>query len=463
MNDEERDDLISRYLAGASSDEEARRLSVELESDPEARAHYVRLARIHAVLATGRGQERRERAAAPAAIGQQPWAVGLALAASFAGLALLLVVAWSWRSAPRGGAEAPSLAQVGTLAEARWVTAAATLAPGDALRRGARVELASGTAGLRFASGAVVTLIGPCIFEVTSGNGGFLLLGQLKARAETPASKGFTVQTRTARFVDVGTEFVAAASPDGQSRVDVTAGEVDVLVDGGAAPQRLRTGQALAVEAGRGQVFVRIESGEGTAAFRFPTIEPPSAADLADRSRGRATIRVARSNLHLTAPIPSGSPERLLDGRGQSVADSPAESVFFDNNVSGALLLDLGAAHTLTKINIYSWHQALEFENRVRAVQKYTLFGFAGDMPPPVEGPLAAAGWVPIARVNSDDFFHVMEPVDRPAQQASSITGALGPIGRYRYLLWEVQPTESRRGFFLNNTFYAEFDVYGEP
>ncbi len=463
MNDAEREDLMARHLAGASSAEEARQLSAELESDPAARAHYVRRARIHAALATGLGRERREREAAPPLIGQRKWTLGLALAASFAGLALLLAFAWSGRRAPRSGGEAPLLAQVGNLQEARWVTAAAALAPGDARRRGDRVELASGTAGLRFASGAVVTLIGPCIFEVTSGNGGFLLLGQLKARAESPESKGFTVQTRTARFVDVGTEFVAAASPDGQSRVDVTWGVVDVVVEGGAAPQRLRTGQALAVEAGRGQVLVRIESGDGTAVFRFPTIEPPSAADLADLSGGRATIRVARNSLHLTAPIPSGPPELLLDGRGQTVADSPAESVFFDNNVSGALLLDLGAAHTLTKINVYSWHQAREFENRVRAVQKYTLFGFAGDVPPPIAGSPVDAGWVPIARVDSDDFFHVMEPLDRPAQQASSITGALGPIGRYRFLLWDVQPTEGRRGVLLNNTFYAEFDVYGEP
>ncbi|PHX71330.1 MAG: hypothetical protein CK548_07035 [Opitutia bacterium] len=68
----------------------------------------------------------------------------------------------------------------------------------------------------------LVTLIGPCIFEATSGNGAFLTLGQIKARADTHAAKGFTVSTRTAQVVDVGTEFFAAVAPDGQSRADVT-------------------------------------------------------------------------------------------------------------------------------------------------------------------------------------------------------------------------------------------------
>jgi hypothetical protein len=57
----------------------------------------------------------------------------------------------------------------------------------------------------------------------------------------------------------------------------------------------------------------------------------------------------------------------------------------------------------------------------------------------------------------------VSVPVDRPAQQACTITGAFGAIGRYRYLLWQAEPTQTLNQLHLNNTFYAEFDVYGEP
>ena len=174
-------------------------------------------------------------------------------------------------------------------------------------------------------------------------------------------------------------------------------------------------------------------------------------------------MQVVRGGLFYTAPIPSGPPALLLDGRGQTAPDSPAESVFFGPNDSGTLLLDLGRVITIAQINTYSWHQNQTAENRVRAVQKFTLFGFAGDAPPTFDGPPAEAGWVPIARVDSDDFFRVMQPIDRPAQQACAITGAQGSIGRYRYLLWVVEPTLSVTKPVLDNTFYAEFDVYGHP
>ena len=42
-------------------------------------------------------------------------------------------------------------------------------------------------------------------------------------------------------------------------------------------------------------------------------------------------------------------------------------------------------------------------------------------------------------------------------------TGANGLIGRYRFLLWEVEPTQSVSQPVLDNTFYAEFDVHGNP
>lgn len=488
MNRAELERLIHRHLDGLGTHAEIAELSRELEARADSRAVYLRLARLHAALATEEAREDNQSAAdaaafrngrddpqprhatadatAPAGDHQpipwtrhRPWLA----AACFAGLALLLAAGWGLLVGDRDTAAVAVVAHFGPLKEARWVAAGVDATPGDPVRAGQRLELSSGSATIEFASGAVVTLIGPCIFEPRSGNSGFLTLGQLKAVAATPTAKGFTVQTRTARVVDIGTEFVAAAAADGQSRVDVTSGEVDVLVEGVNAPQRLRTGDALAIEAGQPKVLIRIESGDGTAAFRFPTIEPPSALDEADASRGQATIRVARGDLLTSAPIPSGPAELLLDGRGQSRADSPAESVFFDNNASGLLLLDLGRPLSISRINSYSWHQNRLPEVRVRAVQKFTLYGYAGDVPPATDEPLADSGWVPLARVNSDDFFRVMQPIDRPAQQACSITGAQGTIGRYRYLLWAVEPTQARNPLLLNNTFYAEFDVYGTP
>lgn len=462
MTPDELESRINRHLEGRSSEEEAAALSREITSNPQARRLYLKMAGIHAALAAGEapgGDEGSARVAPSTRWTRHPlaWAAALALMAAGGWFA------WLNRPATFAPAEATPVARVGPMENARWVAPETRLQPGDLLRPGQSLELSTGSAVVEFVSGARVTLLAPCIFEVTSANGGFLSLGQLKAVADTPQSKGFTVRTRTAKVVDIGTEFVAAAAPDGQSRIDVTEGEVQVHVAGARSPQRLRTGEALSVEAGSAPVLVRIEPGDGTAEFRFPTIEPPSAVDHADASRGEATIRVVRGALRANVPIPSGSPFLLLDGRGQSQSDSPSESVFFDDNAPGALLVDLGRQISITKINTYSWHQNRDAEVRTRAVQKFNLFGFRGENPPPFDELGSANGWIPIARVDSDDFLRVEEAVDRPAQQACSITGARGAIGRYRYLLWEVHPTLSRNVRSLNNTFYAEFDIYEAP
>lgn len=462
MSTDDLEVLIERHLDGLASPEEMTALSRRLEEDAAARRLFLRKARLHAAL--GAAEAPPTEAGTPSVSANPlPRTRPLAWAASIAGLTTISLLLWRLIIAPGWEARATPVATLREIGDARWVTPEARFAKGDPLRAGQTLELSAGSAAVEFASGARVTLVGPSIFELTSANSGFLTLGKLKAEAATPASKGFTVRTRTARVVDIGTEFVAAAAPDGQSRIDVTEGEVHVLLDGSTTPHRLRTGEALSVEAGRSQVLVRIEPGDGTAAFHFPTIPPPSRDDIADRSRGLATIHVARGELFFRAPIPSGPPELLLDGHGQSAPDSPAESVFFAPNESGALLLDLGQPVTISQINTYSWHQNRALNNRVRAVQKFTLFGFNGDTPPPIDGGAARTGWVPIARVDSDDFFRVMQPVDRPAQQACSITGANGPIGRYRFLLWEVEPTQSVTLPVLDNTLYAEFDVHGTP
>ena len=81
----------------------------------------------------------------------------------------------------------------------------------------------------------------------------------------------------------------------------------------------------------------------------------------------------------------------------------------------------------------------------MRATQKYYLYGSSRATPPAADGNLAAAGWTLIAQVNTDEFFGFFGfpyAAARPAQQAVSITATEGgPIGEYRYLLWDVRPT----------------------
>ncbi|PHX71331.1 MAG: hypothetical protein CK548_07040 [Opitutia bacterium] len=71
-----------------------------------------------------------------------------------------------------------------------------------------------------------------------------------------------------------------------------------MLLDGVKSRHRLRKGEAFSVEAGRAQVMVRIDSGDGTTVFHFPAIEPPADRDYADRTGGRVDPRRARRPAH---------------------------------------------------------------------------------------------------------------------------------------------------------------------
>ena len=449
-------DLLLRHAGEETSTEETAELSRRLRGSAEARESLRELALQAIAVAELAVVGKSELAASKVVAFPRRrifWAAGIAAALVLAGL--------SWFSLAPHPHGRDAVARFGTLENCRWVDAQMRVEMGDSIHRGQRVELSAGRAEMIFACGAVATLIGPCIFEVESAKSGFLTLGQMKTRAETPASKGFTIRTRTARVVDVGTEFVTSAAADGQSRVDVTSGEVFVHLDGVKMPQRLRKGDALSVEAGKGQVMVRIESGDETAAFRLPSIEPPSRSDAADVSQGRASVRVVKGKLAVTKTVRSAPQEVLLDGHAQKLPDSPEESVYFANNEDGMLLMDLGRAISIARINSYSWHQNGTYPNqRVRAAQKFTLYGYAGDEPPLTDGRLTDAGWTLIARVNSDEFFRVAEPIDRPAQQACSISAARGAVGRYRYLLWELQAAQGPNTRDTNPTFYGEIDVY---
>ena len=162
--------------------------------------------------------------------------------------------------------------------------------PGGSLKAGQRLELASGSAKVRFDCGAEVKLSGSAIFEIDSAKTCSLSLGRLTARAESPQAHGFTVALPTASVVDVGTGFDIVARADGHSRIHVAEGAVEVRMASAQTAYRLEAGQDMEIEPGNPAVTARIEPGDGTPAFHFPTIEPPSDKDYADASQGRADI-----------------------------------------------------------------------------------------------------------------------------------------------------------------------------
>jgi hypothetical protein len=489
---DEFDAAVAATCHGTASEELLAELTMLLRDEPAALDDYLWQKEIHARLATGHeffvhdllrlennepaiGEGgAREAVAIRNAVGSTWLAIGgLAVLAGLTMVAAAIMNPLQTRT--NGGDARPvpqvvvSLPIVARLAEidgVGWVGADAAYAVGDAIRAGAKLELATGRLRLDFLCGASVWLTAPAIFEAESPQSGRLTAGRVQVIASTPEAKGFTIHTRTASVVDLGTEFTAEATLDGRCRVGVTSGEVNVQLASGSAQHLLKAGDAMEVEPGAAQVTARIESGDDSPAFRFPSIEPPSADDYADRSQGKATIECVKGRLYKGRKHESGPPDLLLDGKGQSQPDAPAESVFFARSESGCLLLDLGSEVAVAKVNAYSWHRNIRIDNdHTRATQNYDLYGFAGDAAPAFAKSPAAAGWTLIARVNTDSYFGQSREF-RPAQQATSITAARGSLGRFRYLLWVMQPTrdeahpEDTWPRELDNTFFGEIDVY---
>ncbi len=125
-----------------------------------------------------------------------------------------------------------AVARFTELEDSRWMNSTTDVVSGDVVRKGQRIELSSGTAEVQFNSGALLTMTGPTIIEPLSENSVFLMLGEVSVVAETPESKGFTLVTQNSKFVDIGTAFTASVAPDGLSRLEVSEGEVDVVLEG---------------------------------------------------------------------------------------------------------------------------------------------------------------------------------------------------------------------------------------
>jgi len=444
---EEQMNRVGRYLSGEISSEKMIQLEKDMLADEQLRKDFLAYARIDAALPAIVSEGGSLLDFAPPSTKPKPFLKWAPVAA--------LLVATAWTSSffflPENKVQ---VAQFEKLNNCRWINEQDKPNEGDPLHIGQRIELSEGQAHLLFKTGAILQLQGPSILELRGKNAAFLTLGSAEVLADSKESQGFTLGTPSSRFVDLGTAFSATVAPDGLSRLEVSQGKVNLVVEDDHDTHLLQKGEAIFVEPGSHKILTRIESGDGTENFRFPTISSPSKEDIADQSKGGTRISVPQGKLR-TPRSSTPNPSVLIDGRGQTKQDSPRESLFFENGRYGSLLMDLGRAVSIRKINSYSWHQHNRIEDhRVRAHQGYVLYGFAGETPPSAEAVTDRnSGWVRIARVNSDQFFQVHQKLDRPAQQACSIFASKGELGKYRYLLWDVKAP----------TFFGEIDVYETP
>src|SRR5215831_15346308 len=180
-----------------------------------------------------------------------------------------------------------------------------------------------------------------------------------------------------------------------------------------------------------------------TTAFKFKNVPSPSETD-AGKSAKFSIVEGERDEN-------GGDLEKLNDGKTPSEEDQPAENFFFNAGTPGGrLLVDLGSVIGVKQVNTYSWHP------NTRGPQVYKLYaadGSAADFNAKPRGiDPQKAGWKLIANVDTRPKAGAVG-----GQYAVNITDSDGPIGKFRYLLFDLSKTEDDDQF--GNTFYSEIDV----
>jgi hypothetical protein len=178
--------------------------------------------------------------------------------------------------------------------------------------------------------------------------------------------------------------------------------------------------------------------------FTFTNVPPPSRSDAATAAKFTIVSGAADAN--------DGGLEVLHDGKVPTEADDPSANFFFAAGTGGGRLqADLGRACEIKQVNTYSWHPS------TRGPQVYKLYasdGTAGDFDasPGKIADLEKCGWKLIAQVDTR-----IKGAESGGQYGVSISDSTGVIGKYRYFLFDIAPTETNDDF--GNTFYSEIDV----
>jgi Peptidase of plants and bacteria len=186
------------------------------------------------------------------------------------------------------------------------------------------------------------------------------------------------------------------------------------------------------------------DSEDASGRFKVKDVRSPAISDAANKLKLEIVAGEAD-------PF-GGGVDKLTDGKLPAEEDEPGENFFFQAGTDGGrLLLDLGSSINLKQINTYSWHPTS------RGPQVYNLYASDGAGPDftarPSRGidPLKR-GWTLIAKVNTRSQFG-----SRGGQYGVSVSSSNGPLGKFRYVLFECLPTQDDDAF--GNTFYSEIDV----
>jgi hypothetical protein len=280
-------DLVLQTIDGSATDADCARLESLLQMSPNAARWYLedfdlagtllwdsRRAADHVWI----DQLKSERVPvvtlpepSPATLHRRRWWPTLTSVAAVAVLLYGGFVFLAWNLRPNkppsiAGGDGASVATVRDLTDVRWSSGSRLTAArgtpltgrrGNSIHPGEPLRIESGTIELELNAGTKLVVEGPADCSVDGDNRVSLRSGKLLARVPEQAI-GFTVDTPTARIVDLGTEFGVRVSSEGTSEIAVKTGKIDVVPLG---DQSVKSQKTLRLGAGEG---VKVAKGDGT-------------------------------------------------------------------------------------------------------------------------------------------------------------------------------------------------------
>lgn len=125
-----------------------------------------------------------------------------------------------------------------TQANGRWADKARTVKIGEKFSPG-MVDLSQGFVEMSFDNGTMLLLEAPIRLQIISDKRAFLHYGRVVARVDHKVTE-FTIETPSAKILDLGTEFGTAVDSNGVTQVQVFEGAVEATVkDETGKPQRV--------------------------------------------------------------------------------------------------------------------------------------------------------------------------------------------------------------------------------
>ena len=227
-------DLADAWIDGRASFDQGARLELLAASSPELMRLFADLSLIHASLMRvadnslpaalsldklGTNNTDRESAR----VGLRPWLRMGKLLLATAAIALIALFFSSFFGRPQSE---KTFARLNAINGTRWISASVPTSAGSRIGSGS-LKLDSGLVSIAFDVGAVLELEGPAEFEVIHATRCRLVSGKLLATVRTNF-KGFVVETPNAILTDQGTSFCVSVGQNGESKMQVLEGRVDV-------------------------------------------------------------------------------------------------------------------------------------------------------------------------------------------------------------------------------------------